>query len=396
MNKIIILGGSQTGLALARAFGRRGCTVFVINCYDGSIAQFSKYVKKVYEIYFNRNEDESELLNFLLFNKVKFKDAFIIPDNDYSVLILAKMKKDIAHLYSCLVNDYETIAYCIDKKLTYKVANELDIPIPITFYPDDQKSIDSIDELIGFPCIIKPKKSFLFKEDYKQKVVQVRNLEELKRIYDEIRASNHEVIISEIIPGDDSSLFLYSFYIDREHRVIGEFMAQKIRQTPPRFGTGGVIRSREIIPEIRRMSLKLLERINYTGFGMIEYKLDVRDNRYKIIDFNARPILFYELFHKSKMHFTDMILSDINNQHVNIPSDYITNTYWIDLFGDIYYYLFNIKNTNLTLTEFISPYLKKTAYDSFSILDPSPFFHHLVLNLKTLLKGRGNRYVVNK
>jgi predicted ATP-grasp superfamily ATP-dependent carboligase len=388
MNKIIILGGSQTGLALARAFGCRGCTVYVVNCYDGSIAQFSKYVKKTYEIYFNHDEDASELLNFLLFNKDKFQDAFIIPDNDYSVLILAKMKKDIAHLCSCLVNDYETIAYCIDKKLTYKVADELDIPIPITFYPDDLKSIDSIEELVGFPCIIKPKKSFLFKEDYKQKVVQVRNLEELKRIYNVIRASNHEVIISEIIPGDDSSLFLYSFYIDREHRLIGEFMAQKIRQTPPLFGTGGVVRSREIIPEIRSMSLKLLERINYTGFGMIEYKLDVRDNTYKIIDFNARPILFYELFNKSKMHFTDMILTDIDNRNVKTPSDYITNTYWIDLFGDIYYYLFNIKNINLTLKEFISPYFKKHTYDSFSILDPSPFLHHFVLNLKTLLKSK--------
>jgi predicted ATP-grasp superfamily ATP-dependent carboligase len=388
MKKIIILGGSQTGLAMARAFGRRGCTVFLVNCYAESVAHCSKYVQESYEVCYNSEESEITLLHFLLKNTMRFENALIIPDNDYSVLLLAKIKNKISHIYSCLVNDYETTAFCIDKKLTYTVANGLNISVPKTFYPEEHRELGEIEGIIGYPCLIKPRRSFLFREQYKKKLIYVENRDELTRSYTELGASNHDVMISEIIPGGDSSLYLYCFYINREHALIGDFMAQKIRQTPPLYGTGGVIKSVEIIPEIKNLSVKLVERIKYTGFGMIEYKYDIRDYTYKIIDFNARPVLFYELFHKACMGFTDMILSDMFDQNVSIPNTYVKGVYWIDLFGDFYYHFLNCRRNNVGIRDFFSPYFKKKAYDSFSIDDVVPFLYHFLSSVKQYIMGK--------
>lgn len=120
----------------------------------------------------------------------------------------------------------------INKKYTYQIAESLAIPIPKTFFPDTLEDIDKFGENLRFPVILKPIVSHKFYNNFYKKFFYASNLSELKESFAKIKVAGFDVMIQELIKGDDSSMFMYNAYYIQGKPFI-ELTAQKVRNCPP-------------------------------------------------------------------------------------------------------------------------------------------------------------------
>src|SRR6185312_12978622 len=96
------------------------------------------------------------------------------------------------------------------------------------------------------------------------------------------------------IPGGSEQQFGYCAFF-KEGRVLGSMMTQYKRQHPPLFGRSCTCVETADVPEIEAIALRFLKAINYYGLVELEFKLDPRDGKYKLLDVNARTWGYHSL-----------------------------------------------------------------------------------------------------
>ena len=189
------------------------------------------------------------------------------------------------------------------------MARQLGIPIPRTWCPRTVEEIDQIDA--EFPLAIKPS----VKEDFfyatKAKAWRAENRDQLKEMFR--RASGHvgsnEVLVQEIIPGDGTRQFSSCVFM-KSGVVLGSMEAQRWRQHPPEFGRAATFVESVDLPVVEELTLKFLRAINYYGLAEVEYKLDPRDGKYKLLDVNARTWGFHALGSPAGVDFSYLLYAD--------------------------------------------------------------------------------------
>jgi D-aspartate ligase len=93
--------------------------------------------------------------------------------------------------------------------------------------------------------------------------------------------------VQELIPGGDDTLYTVGSYVSRDGRALGLFCGRKLRQTPPGIGTcrvGEAVWEQEPVDA----ALQLLDGFGYHGISQVEFKRDVRDGRFKLMEINPR------------------------------------------------------------------------------------------------------------
>ncbi len=330
---------SYSGLGLARALGRHGVPVIGFSPIGDIVGMNSRFLTPV--ICPNVSEQEEEFLDFLicLGNRLERKSVFF-PTGDNTVLFLAKHAENLRDLYEFVVPDARLVRQVVGKESIFDLCIHHDIPTPRTEYPKSKEEMAEAMENIGFPCIIKPVLSPLWWTDEISaivnhgKVVRLESLEHGLKVYDELAPLNSEFIVQEIIPGDDRNLFYFVFYADRQGKALVRFAGQKHRVTPTHFGSASYVKSIHDA-QLEEISLKVVDAIGYIGLGGIEFKLDPRDNKFKLIEFNARFGLWDILATKCGIDLPWVAYLDALGLPVPELQDYEDGVIWISLARDL-------------------------------------------------------------
>ena len=209
-------------------------------------------------------------------------------------------------------------------------------------------------------------------------------------------ARHHEldVMVSEIIPGADSDLYHYRSYIDSQGSILAEMCTKKLRQHPPGFGVACVSKTIPMIHEIRQLALKLLRHFAYQGESSVEFKLDNRNNRYKLMEINIRPVLPELHFVAAGINFPFITYLDLVEGLKTERLVYDTDIYWIQNFSDTREFLRNLRFRKISLNDYLLPYRKRKVFCVPFFDDPMPFVMTSVEMGMTL--GRLFAKIVNK
>ena len=92
--------------------------------------------------------------------------------------------------------------------------------------------------------------------------------------------------------------------------VLGSMEAQRWRQHPPEFGRAATFVESVELPIVEELTLKFLRAINYYGLAEVEFKLDPRDGKYKLLDVNARTWGFHALGTPAGVDFSYLLYAD--------------------------------------------------------------------------------------
>src|ERR1700757_654426 len=95
------------------------------------------------------------------------------------------------------------------------------------------------------------------------------------------------IVVQKMIPGGGEAQFSYAA-LCFEGKPVASLTARRTRQYPIDFGYSSSFVETLDVPEIVAPSRRLLAAIQYSGLVEVEYKLDHRDGRFKLLDINPR------------------------------------------------------------------------------------------------------------
>ena len=208
-------------------------------------------------------------------------------------LVINKDKLDKRIVYNYV--DLKFLDSLMMKDLFYKTyGNSGLLPKTIIYHLEDELNID-----FDFPVIIKPSNVIMFNHiDFKgkKKIYKLNNMDEVNETINYFRNSNYTdtLIIQEYIPGDDSALHDAVVYCNSKGKC--EFIA--FAQIGLQEHTSKMVGNAACLingyttngydeKEILKFK-NFMEKIKFKGLAELDIKYDKRDNKYKILEINAR------------------------------------------------------------------------------------------------------------
>lgn len=291
---VIIIGGHVQGLGVARIYGKQGIPSVLLDDTNVNLTRHSKYCSRF--VKYESNKLLDKLLEIGESNQ--YSNWLLIPTNDAFVELLSLHKIKLEEYFKVSTDEFETLKYFYNKRLSYTLARKLGISIPETWIADSWEEYAKLD--IIYPCIIKPAVMHTFYKQTKKKVFVCNNIDELKENYQKALSiiPADEVIIQDIIPGNSGQQYSTCFMFDGEKPLV-TLSARRARQHPPDFGNATTYAETVDIPEIVASSVKLLNAAKFTGVCEVEYKFDERDNQYKFLEVNPRTWKWHSIAEKS-------------------------------------------------------------------------------------------------
>jgi predicted ATP-grasp superfamily ATP-dependent carboligase len=285
----IVLGVTwANGLGLIRSLGQAGVPVLALDPKPFAIGFSSRYVTASLRCP-DAGEEEVGFLRFMeqLGQKLPQPGVlFLTRDQDVSAVSRSQSRLD---RHFCIpFADWPVLSRIVDKRGQYAVALDVGVPLPETFFPEDETEAALAARKAPYPAIIKPAYHARFSERFAGiKGFEAHNPEETLAHYRRGTAHGYQMMIQEVIPGEPDHLYTYGSYLNRQGEPLAHFTGRKIRQHPRMFGT---CRLGECCPapEVEELALRLLRALDFWGISQVEFKLDPRDGQFKLIEVNAR------------------------------------------------------------------------------------------------------------
>ena len=304
----IVCGGCYLGLGIVRSLGRAGVPVCVIDD-ERSIARFSRYTTHSVRVADLRNEQKIVETVIQVGDELGLHGWVLYPTREEMVAAFARHRDVLESRFRVPTPTWSSVEWAWDKRKTYQLANDLGIPTPRTWYP---KTLADLAEIDGEPPFaLKPaiKEHFIYAT--KAKAWRANDAEELAERFEQAAAlvPEGEIMVQELIPGDGRQQFGYCAFF-KEGEAIGTMVACRRRQHPPEFGRASTLVETVELPLLEQLSENFLRAIDCYGLAEVEYKLDRRDGRYKLLDVNLRAWGYHTLGPRAGVDFPYMVFAD--------------------------------------------------------------------------------------
>ena len=305
----VVVGGDYQGLGIVRSLGRQGVPVCVVDD-EHSISRYSRYSKRFVSLPDLR--DQSKAVDGLIeVGKGLGLEGWVLyPTREELVAAISHRRLELSEVFRVPTPHWESVKWAWDKRNTYRLARELKIPIPVTYYPEN---IDQLAQLDGLrpPFAIKPAIKEHFFYATKAKAWRANSHAELRTLYQKASdlAGSGEIMVQELISGGGSQQFSYCAFF-RNGEAVGKMVVRRRRQHPLEFGRASTYVETVDVPILEEYSERFLRAIDYYGLVEVEYKLDPRDSQYKLLDVNARTWGYHSLGAEAGVDFSYMLYLD--------------------------------------------------------------------------------------
>lgn len=357
-------------LGVVRALGEAGVPVSIAHYDARDMAHVSRFVRSEHRVP-PPQAREAEFVSALLALAGSLQGALLVPVSDEAVVAIARNAARLAGTFVVAAPPWEVVESFIEKRRTYAIAAAAGVPAPVTVAPRSVEEARELAARVGFPLLVKPSQSHLFYERFRTKMVRVEGVDALVRHVAEAQAAGIEVLLQEIIPGPDSDVVNYNAYAV-DGRALVEFTARQLRKAPPRFGSPRVVRSEHVQPVIAS-GRAMLSALRYDGFACSEFKRDIRDGRYKIVDVNGRHNLSGLLAVRCGINFPLLQYRHLMLGEMPAPTTFRSGLYWVDVLRDAGYSVKHLLDERLFPWEYLAPYVRPHCDAIFDHHDLRPF-----------------------
>jgi predicted ATP-grasp superfamily ATP-dependent carboligase len=285
MNKSVLVTDARckATLSIVRSLGKKGISAYCAtdkSAPDGycdsnslnAISYYSRYVKKCFYYPNPSNQEGFEESIKKICRKHDLK--VIIPSAQRPAVALSKAKERIKPLITP-ISDYRSLSVAESKKKTILLAKELNIPTPKTTFLKSFSDLKNFD--FKFPLVVKGVYGA-------GQIFYVQDMQELKKaVFDLNQRQGEYPLIQEYVQGEGYGFF--ALLNQGSPRAI--FMHKRIREYP---ATGGMSTCAKSVyePKLLEYGLKLLKKLQWHGVAMVEFKKDVHDGEFKLMEINPR------------------------------------------------------------------------------------------------------------
>lgn len=385
----VVLDLSATGIGIVRSLAKQGIQVYAYDTEGKYKIGKTRYASC--GICPSPVSMEEELLQFLTdLSQSLGQKAVLYAGSDDFVYFISKNRNVLSQYYKFLLPEQSLIEAVLDKRLTYELAVKSNIPCPKTFAIQDEGQFEQIIDEITFPCILKPTHSSHFRSKidnrlYKKAIV-VDHPSQLREEYRFYRSFG-ELMIQEIIPGEDSSIYSIKTFFDDQMNLIGLWMNQKLHQFPPHFGSSALVLSKRN-EEVIQTALPFLRKIQFKGLAIAEFKKDPRDGQLKFIEINPRIGLTQALSSQVGVNLAYLYYLSLTEQNPSPVLSQKEGIKWIYFVRDFLSFRQEKRSGEMTFLGWMQSLSGKKVEALFSLYDPLPFIRSFISHIRNLWKRR--------
>jgi len=217
------------------------------------------------------------------------RPGVLFPTSDVHNLLVSHHRVTLEPYFRFVLPEPQTLEQIVDKRSQYGIAQAAGIPIPKSHFPESIDEVKLLSNSIAYPCILKPYRSHDARKRLGHKLIVAGSASELISRYAEIDTGELPLMVQEIVPGGDSALFGYLALWNQDSHELAWVTKRKLRQFPAQYGDGSLQVTVDA-PEVVELSRRLLRKLEYRGFVGVEFKLDPRDDSYRLMEINARAV----------------------------------------------------------------------------------------------------------
>ena len=369
-NKAVVFGLYETGLGVIRSLGSKNIKVVGVD-HKKDIGAFSRYGTAL--ICPHPIKEETKFIDWI---KTTFKNekipAFICNDDFLTIFYLN-------------LPPHPLLVKIFDKYQQYNLAKDIGISVPQTFHFENKEELKELPKKLPFPMIIKGRDVNTWRNKISGNIkgFEVKTTEELIQKAKEILNKGVGILVQEIIIGKDSDHYKYNAYMSATGEIQAEFMLKKIRQYPPHFGVGAAVESCKN-DELLEIGRNLFKKLNYTGIGSAEFKIDKKDGKFKLIEINPRYWQQNYLATYCGVNFPHINYTDLMQIKTQNSTDFDTGVKWINKQLDFNSFLFYYRKRELSFWEWRKSYRGRLVFSNFLWNDPLPALYNVGFGIKIL------------
>jgi D-aspartate ligase len=373
----VLVGGDYQGLSIARSLGRHGVPVCVIDD-ERSITGASRFTSHRLHVADLRTAGATLEALEVAERRFGLEGWVLYPTRDETVAGFAAHREGLATHFRVPTPSWSCIEQVWDKRRTYRLAQELSIPIPRTWYPSTEADLEDIDTSV--PLVVKPaiKEHFFYATGVKGWRVGSRaELIEAFRRGRSVVGADDELLVQEMIPGGGAAQLSYCALF-KDGAAVASMTVCRRRQHPSDLGRSSTFVETVDAPEVVEPSVRFLSAIGYYGLVEVEYKVDPRDGEPKLLDVNARTWGYVSVGPAAGVDFPYLLFQDLMGEPV-APTRAREGVRWIRLVTDVPNAVRDVVHGTLTVREYMSSLRGLDTEAVFSLRDPLPGLYELAL-----------------
>jgi predicted ATP-grasp superfamily ATP-dependent carboligase len=300
--------------------------------------------------------DPVAFAGLLLDLAARYPGAMLVPSSDVALTAVVGYADVLARAgYVVAAPSSRAVATCLNKAETYVSAERAGVPAPATLRVGGMHDLERFAARAEFPAVLKPELSHRYQAVFGRKWTRVDDLDHAVREYQLAEEAGLEVIIQELIPGEEHCGANYNAYRWGSEALV-EMTAEKVRNSPAEAGSPSVVVSRDL-PDARDTGRRMMQALDYHGFANIELKRDPRDGLYKIIEINARHNLSAQLAYHCGIDFPWLQYRHLMYGERPTSNGFTQGVYWIDGTRDLRAAPSYLRRGGYSLRRFLRPYL---------------------------------------
>lgn len=381
----VVLGGDYQGLGIIRSLGRQGVPSVVIDD-EKCIGAYSRYVKHVVYVSSLRNPGEAIEAVVAAGKKYGLQGWVLFPTRDEIVADFSKHRADLAKFFRVPTPVWESVKYAWDKRNMHALLKQLNIPEPRSCNPLSVEELDTLD--FDPPYVLKPsiKEHFFYKT--KDKAWVANDKQELRRLFELATsiAAPGEILVQEMIPGYGSQQFSYCALF-KNGQAVASMVAQRRRQHPAVFGRASTFVVTVENPLVESYGESFLRAIDYYGLAEVEFKLDPRNQEYKLHDVNLRTWGYHSIGAPAGVDFPYLLYRDQIGEQVD-PCRATVGVKWMRAVTDFPASILDVAHGRVGLFEYLRSFSGRITEAVLDFHDPAPTIAELGL-LPYLIYKRG-------
>lgn len=380
MNVLITDANKRTALYAIRSLGKKGISVTATEAFTtpNPIGFYSKYCKN--KIFTPQPKDEKYAK--VLLGLAKEFDV-LIPISTDSIIPISKHLDEFNACTKVPIPSYDSLEIAVDKKKTLEFAQQNGISIPRTFVPNNEEELRVLSKELNYPAVIKIRRGSGAKG-----VVYANSPSDLIYKYKSLQNIEEHPLIQEYIRGQGYGV---SAIFNKNSRPKAVFVHKRIREYPI---TGGPSTFCESVKDTEMLNcgLKLLEKLKWYGLAMVEFKLDERDNRPKLMEINPRFWGSMPLAIASGVDFPYLLYKLAINGDIESVTSYKIGVRTRFLFSDLLacYEIFKIRrDKERAIWDILQPFFDKNVNEGLLTLDdPIPAIRYLLDRFSRIKKHK--------
>jgi D-aspartate ligase len=285
------------GLGVVRSLGRLGVPVYGVYEERFAPAAVSRYLSGRFVWRGDPTDADRFLDGMAVIGERLGRPAVLIPTDDLGAILISEHAPTLGRWLRFPQPPPGLAQVPASKKGLFELCGKLGVPSPQASFPLSRQDVEEFAAEARFPVVAKVIEAWLLPVGSGLKsTTLVHDPEALLGLYRRLEGGpTGNLMLQEYIPRGSGQDWFFHGYCDAPSECLVSFTGVKLRSYPPYAGPTTLGRSQDN-KVLRDIAEELLRATSYRGIMDLDYRLDLRDGEYKLLDFNPRVGAQFRVF----------------------------------------------------------------------------------------------------